>query len=201
MMTIDRAAARHHRVHLLTAVVNLGLPPVLYPLVRGHVPTDLDALAIAGTIPAAWTVLSLVLRRRLDPVSVVAVCGFAVAIVLSFASGGNSLFLKLHDAVPTGVAGLVLLISAAVGRPLLGMGGKLASPAPAMAAASRAVTGATVIVGATLVAHSAAHVLIAVSEPTGTYLVLSRVVGIPLLVAGGLVTWLWLPAARDEAPV
>ena len=200
MMAIDRATVHGHRVQLVTVIVNLGLPPILYPLIRGYVPTDLDALAVAGAIPTAWTVLSLLLRRRLDPVGVVAVCSFALAIVVAFATGGNPIFLKLHDAVPTGVAGLVLLVSAAVGRPLLGMSGRFAGSARAMAAAGRSITGATVIVGGTLIVHSAAHVLIAVSQPTGTYLVLSRVVGIPLLAAGGLLTWLWLSAARHRTP-
>lgn len=201
MVSVDRVTAQqHHRVQLAALVVNLGLPPIVYPLIRGYMPTDLDALAIAGTIPAVWTVLSLLLRRRLDPVGVVAVCGFAIGLGLGFATGGNALFLKLHDAVPTGVAGVVLLASAAMGRPLLAMNGKFAGPTQVMAAANRSVTGATVIAGVTLVVHSAAHVLIAVSEPTGSYLALSRVVGIPLLVAGGLLTWLWLSAARHRTP-
>jgi hypothetical protein len=77
------------------------------------------ALAIAGAVPAAWTLARFAWRRRLDPVGVLAVGGFSVALLVAALAGGNPLLLKVRDAPLIGVIGVAFLLSAAVRKPAL----------------------------------------------------------------------------------
>jgi hypothetical protein len=155
------------------------LPAVVYWLVRPHVGGDAAALAIGGAVPALWTVLRLAFWRRVDPAALVGTAAFAGAAVVSVLTGGSSLPLKLHDAVVTGALGLACLVSVAIRRPLLGLlGRRLGTP--------HALGAGTAIAGVTLIVHAAAHTLVALALPTSSYVIVSRVVGLPIYAAGAL---------------
>src|SRR5262245_52392078 len=72
-------------------VVNVVVSVFAYSLARPHVDSDTAALAIAGAIPALWTVAMLAWTRRLDPIGLLATTGFAIALIVTVVAGGRSL--------------------------------------------------------------------------------------------------------------
>lgn len=125
-MTADARSAggaRRLAPRLPAVAARLGaiivVPVLAYLLLRPQVGSDAAALAIAGAIPAAWTLARLAWRRRVDPIGGLAVVGFGIALLLAALSGGDALLLKVREAPLTGAIGVVFLLSAAVRRPLL----------------------------------------------------------------------------------
>jgi predicted permease len=76
---------------LASLVINFVVPLFAYYLIHPHVRSSALALALAGAIPVAYTLVMLAVRRRLDPVGVVSVAGFGIGVLVSWASGGNAL--------------------------------------------------------------------------------------------------------------
>jgi hypothetical protein len=74
------------------------------------------ALAITDAIPMLWLVAYAIWRRRIEPIAVVAVVVFAIALVLTIAFGGSSLPLELRRSVFPGAVGVACLISLAARR-------------------------------------------------------------------------------------
>jgi hypothetical protein len=189
MTTISRETARRY---LLSIVVNAALPFVAYSLLRNQI-SDFAALATACAIPVVATAVVFVVRRRLDPIGMVAATGYLVALLVAVLSGGNEIVLKLHEAIVTGPFGLICLASVAVGRPLHAVALKLAArrnPRLALNHRHRTSMILTAVVGATLVVHALALLVLAITEPTGTYLALARPVGLPIIAVGlGWVVW------------
>jgi hypothetical protein len=178
---------------LPSIALNGGVPLLLYALLRPHVSSDVPALAIAGAVPVVLTVAEFGWRRRLDVFGVIAVVGFGVVLLVQLLSGGNALLLKLQDSIVTGPLGLVCLASVAVRRPLhLLVLRLLASRKPELTAVvhdrawRRTSIVFTALVGGTLVAHALAILILAVTLPTTTFLVLSRPVGWAVLGVGAV---------------
>jgi len=173
-------------------VLNAAVPLALYLLLS---PTlgDVAALAVGAAVPALATAAELLVRRRLDPVGVLALLAFVVVLVVFALTGGDPLVVKLHDAVLTGPIGLVLLASAAVRRPLLVVAGQLvrrrnpdaAIPPP------RALAAATLIAGTVMTVHAALVLTLALALPTATFLAVARPVGWAVIAVGVLVGWVW----------
>ncbi|MET9020661.1 VC0807 family protein [Actinopolymorpha sp. NPDC004070] len=189
--------------------VNAGLPLVVFAVVRSHVGSDVLALAIAGGVPLLGTLATFVLRRRLDVVGAIALVGVALALAISALSGGNRIVLELQDSLVTGPLGLVLLGSAAVGRPLhLVLLRILAARDPRMRGSTsgpsdparrRTSTVFTVLLGSTLTAHAGVLLVLALSVPTGTFLALSRPVGLAVLAVGVGAMWWYRTRLRDRS--
>jgi hypothetical protein len=168
-------------------VASFVIPIAVYFLLRPHVGSDATALAIGGALPAAWTLARLAWRWRLDPIGLIAVLGFGVALLVTVLSGGNALALKLHEAPLTGAFGVVCLVSVAVRRPLLptvlqlfGRSGQ---------ATIRRAAAATVVVGATFLTDAVTRVVLAVTLPTSTFLAVSREVSWAILGVGLVLLW------------
>ncbi|GAA4971187.1 hypothetical protein HD597_007289 [Nonomuraea thailandensis] len=182
---------------MISGVVSFLVPPAAYALIRPHTGADATALAVAAGIPLVWTAAEFARHRRLDPIGVTAVLGYAVALVVLLLSGGDPLVLKLHEAVLTGPLGVLGLVSVAVGRPLhLVLLHRLA-PRNARAAATlrrpdihRIASVMTTIVGATLAVHALVLLVLALRLPTGVFLAVGRPAGWVLLAAGaGVLLW------------
>jgi hypothetical protein len=189
-------AASWLRNRIPSVVINWIIPLLAYILIRPRVSTDAEALAIGGAIPVAWTIGIVAWRRHIDPIGVIAVLGFAGRLAISALSGGSALSLKLDPLLALeGVIGLIFLVSAAVRRPLLPAALQLLargnpkratvlSRAMSDPARRRSFTVGTALVGFLLVAHAAAHVILALSLSTGTYLVVARLVNWAVIGAG-----------------
>lgn len=186
-----------------SVVVNAGLPLLVYTLLRPHVGSDAAALAIGAAIPVTATVAVFAWRRWIDPIGVLSVAGFCVALIVLAFSGGNALVLELQDSLITGPIGLVCLLSAAVRRPLHlvlmrflarnnpGWEQRLRSPG-----LLRTSIVVTALVGAMLVLHALALLVLALVEPTATFLALSRPIGLAIIGAGVAVL-LWYRNRRQ----
>jgi hypothetical protein len=187
---------------ILSLVINGIVPLVVYTLVHPLLANDASALAIAGAVPAARTVTLWLWRRRVDWIGVYAIVGFAIACAAAALSGGNSFLLKVHGSLLTGTIGLVCLISVIIGQPVLlpvlqafsqsdrtpSSGGATGS---SNAASRRSSAIVTAVIGCTFLADAAAHIVLALTVPTGTFLVMSRVVTWAIIGGGAALLW-WM---------
>jgi hypothetical protein len=99
---------------LLISIVG---PLLIYQLLSPHLPA-IDALLLAGVLPAARTVIGLVRHRRLNPFGVLAL----LTIALEIFSGlllKNARLLLLSDSLPMGCLGLLALASLLTQKPLI----------------------------------------------------------------------------------
>jgi hypothetical protein len=175
---------------LASLVINFVVPLLAYYLIHSYVGSSAMALALAGSIPVAYTLVMLTVRRRLDPVGVVSVVSFGIGALVSWASGGNTLALELQDPALTGLIGIACLVSVVIGRPLhpvilrlLGHGNaRYADTAAHSHRRTSMVT--TTIIGLAFTGHAAAVGALALTEPTSTFVALQHPVGLPFYALG-----------------
>ncbi|MBB4684844.1 VC0807 family protein [Amycolatopsis jiangsuensis] len=186
-------------------VVNAVVPLVLYLLLRSSI-GEVPALAIGATIPLLVTVGEFAVRRRIDPVGVVVVAGFAVLLVVLALSGGSELVLKLRDTLLTGPIGLVFLGSALIRKPLLAALVRFATRNGAGqqsrltgAAQQRALTVQTVLIGSMLVVHALTILTLALLLPTATFLAVGQPAGWAVIALGLLASFAHRKQARARA--
>lgn len=176
---------------LPSVLASLVAPAVGYSLIRPHVAGNTIALLAATAIPVTYTLIMLAWRRRADPLGLLSVAGFGIAVGVSFLTGGSALAVELQDPVETGALGLVCVGSVLARRPLWLVLLRLAARRNAQAArrladpaTRRTATVETVLIGAILLLHAIAITILALTVTPGTFLALSRPVGLPLLAAG-----------------
>lgn len=175
---------------LLPSVVgNVAAPLVAYLVLKSVVGSEVVALAISAAIPLLVTVGGFAVRRRIDPIGVVAVAGFVVMLVVLALTGGSELVLKLQEAVFTGPLGLVVLGSAVIGKPLVLVLQRYADrdPGAVPPRQRKAMTVLTVLIGALLVVHAGVLLVLALWLPTTTFVTVGRPVGW-VVIAVGLLT-------------
>lgn len=169
--------------------------PVAYFAVRPFVGSDTAALAIAGAVPAAYTIAFVLLRRRVDPWSLLNAVGYALACVVSLLAGGSSLPMKLPEASVAFLAGMILLGAVLARRPLP-VGRLLKVPH----ADQRLNATLSAMVGAFLVLHALLTLALAMTLPTATYLVAGRAVNWAAIAAAGLSLYGYLLRLRRRGP-
>jgi hypothetical protein len=177
-------------------ILNIVAPTCAYFVLERYL-GDTAALAISGGISVATTLAGFVRNRRFSALGVLCVLGFAVALAVAVFSGGSALVLDLEEPALTGAIGLVFLISALIRKPVLWAGLRMAAGSnPALAERMKEANGThkitvvTGIIGTTLAVHSATLTTLALTEPTSTYVALSKLVGLPIL-AAGLAALMW----------
>ncbi len=171
----------------LSLAVNGLIPLMLYTFSRRLFANDATALAISGAVPAVRTMIIWAWRRRVDWIGVLGVLGFAGAFAVSALSSGSSLPLKLYRPVLTGTIGLIFLISVVMRRPLLITllrAFKYGDPERLSNLANhRKFTIFTAVFGFVFFVDAVVHIILALTLPTGTYLVMSRVVSLAIILA------------------
>ncbi|TGE33871.1 VC0807 family protein [Desulfosporosinus sp. Sb-LF] len=111
---------RHAQKKLIpNLIINLILPWLLYVVLRPHFTNDTIPLAISAIIPTIKTIVQWVSHRRFDWIGFVSITILAIALIVTYLSGGSALPLKLIQPAIFGLIGLVFLGSVLVGRPLL----------------------------------------------------------------------------------
>ncbi len=195
--------ARAGQIVLVRSVLLSAVAPwIVYLLLRPHVGSDAEALAIGGAIPAAWVLVRLAITRRVEWLATVFVAVFAVAVVVSLLSGGSALPLKLRYSVVTGAVGLACVISVIARRPL-----PLVLAHRSLYDAERArkieaafndparrhrLTVVTSVAGIALLLDAAVRAMLAVTLSTATFLVASRVASWAVIGAGLAVVVVYL---------
>ena len=175
---------------LASLVINFAVPLGAYYELRHHGASSALALALSGAIPVAYTLVVLAIRRRLDPLGVISIVSFAVGVLISWVSGGNTLALELQDPALTGLAGIACLISVAIRRPLhpylLRLLGR--SDAKYTDIAARAQHGTsmltTLVIGLAFTGHAIAITILALTEPASRFVALQNPVGLPFFGLG-----------------
>jgi hypothetical protein len=163
--------ARSRRL-LVSAAVNAIVPALVYLVIRPSLSSDSASLAIAGAIPVVFILVTLLWQRRVDFLAVGSAIGFAIGCMTSVLLGGNSLPLKLHDAVVTFSAGMILLCAVLIRRPI-----PLRRVLRVPGATKQLDASLGAMIGGFLVLHALLRLTLALTLPTSTFVVTSRVVG------------------------
>lgn len=182
------AGVRQHGPDIgLEILVNGALPLVIYQLVDKQV-GDVRALIASSVPPILWSLFQFIKSRRIDALSLLIITGIALSI-LALLGGGGARFLQLRENLVTGVIGVVLLVSAAIGKPLMYYlaVASMRRNAPDGAAElqglrgnaffERTMTLMTLVWGLGLIARTAIAVVLVFSVSIPTYLALNAVVG------------------------
>ncbi len=192
------------RIRLLAG---LAVPVIAFVVLLRVVGNATGALAITDAIPVLWLIGFGIWRRRIEPIGLIAVAVFAIALVLTIAFGGSSLPLELRRAVFPGAVGLACLISIAAGRPLLLVASarvRRARPEQAGAdrpdldspGARRSLTIVTAIIGVTFVADAAAQIVLALTVSTATFGVVARIASYAIFGVGLAIVFLYVRFTR-----
>lgn len=183
-------AGRRALAGLAGLVISFIVPLLSYDLIRPRIGSSAMALALAGAIPVAYTLGILVVRRRLSPVGVVGAVSFGIGVLISWASGGNTLALELQDPALLGAIGIAFLVSVAIGQPLHPVVLRLLGRSDprytdiASRAQHRTSMVTTAILGVTLLAHAVAVAVLALTQPVSTFVALQHPVGLPVFGLG-----------------
>jgi hypothetical protein len=183
----SRAAQRQAARGLLAPLASIAVYFAARPLTH----SDSAALAVAGAVPAAYSIVAAVLWRRIEPFAVLSAAGFALACVVSLLAGGSALPLKLHEAALMFALGIALLAAALMHRPIP-IGRLLKAPH------GRRSTDETlgVLIGAFLVLHALLQLTMALTMSTTTYLTVGRVIAWAVLAGGAVSLWTCLRHLR-----
>jgi hypothetical protein len=187
----------HHGLAALAdLVVSFGAPLLAYRLISPHTGSSAAALVLSGAIPVAWTLGTWAVTRKMNPIALIGVASFALGAAVSWISGGSALALELEEPVVLGLAGIALLGSVVIGRPLQPVILRWLSRGDAkygaIAGRARHHTSMviTALLGATLAMHSAAVAVLALTQTTATFVALQRPVGLGTLGLGlGILFW------------
>lgn len=186
------------------ALAGIVAPALAYTLIRPHVASSAAALLAAMAVPAGWTLATFAWRRRAAPLGLLSVAGLSAALAVSYLTGGSTLALELQDPAGTGALGLACMVSVIARRPLYLMALRLLARRNAQAAriladpaTRRSATVETAIIGTIFLAHAIAVTVLALTLPTGTFLAVSRPVGLPII-AVGLTVLIWYRRSRRK---
>jgi len=163
-------------------------------VLRPDVVSDAIALGLAGAIPSGYCLGLAVVKHRVDPLALVSALGFVAACLVTVLANSSSLSLKLHEAVITFGVGIVLVAGVLVGRPL-----PVARLLRVVDAPNGLDRNLSLMIGGFLILHALAHLVLALSLPTSTYLVASRVVNWGSLAIGGIGVSAYLRRFRRPA--
>ena len=178
-------------------VFDIAGPLGLYWWLRGHGWSPVTSLVVSGILPAVGVLLGIVSKRRIDVVGVVVLFGIAVGTVLGLVSGSARLVL-LEGSVPTAIFGLACLGSLRTARPLMyrlavefigqdSPRGKEFADMWRYPGFRHAFKVVTTVWGVAYLLEAAARVVIVESTPTGTALVISKIMA--FVVTGALAAW------------
>ncbi|QUQ62380.1 VC0807 family protein [Kutzneria sp. CA-103260] len=183
----------HLRSMLPSIALNAVVPLVVYTLVRPYFANDVTALIIAAVIPLLVTLVGFVVRRKVDFVGVISVVGFVVAVALQLITGGgDGLIVKVQGVLVTGPIGVVFLLSALIGRPLVGVIFQYAARRnPALRVPSRRQSMViTLLLGGMFTLHTVVAVALALALPTPVFLAVSNPIGLGIIGVGLLAIFL-----------
>jgi hypothetical protein len=186
----------------------LTLPLLVFFALLAALGNATGALAITDGIPLVWLLAYGIWRRKIEPIGLIALAVFALALVLSIAFGGSALPLELRRAVFPGTVGLACLVSLAVHRPLLVIAAERARRARGhetdgrtnldSPGARRSLATLTAIIGVTGVADAAAQVILALTLSTTHFVVVARIASYVIIGGGVSVGFLYVRHVRSR---
>ncbi len=97
--------------------VNFLVPLVVYDQTVARL-GEVGALIASSAAPILWSLIEFARHRRLDAISILVLLGIVLSLLL-YLGGGSAHVLQLREKLVTAIIGVVFLVSAAVGRPLI----------------------------------------------------------------------------------
>lgn len=177
---------------LISFLFAIVLPVIAYVLLKLLALSDTIALGVATAFPVILTSYSGIKKRKINPIGLVAICGFLISILAVYLSHGNDLAFKLWHPILTGGIGIILLFSAAIQHPLLALLMKNKSLSEESADENpielrRFFTVLTLFMGIIFGIHSIATIMLAFSVSTTSFVIFSKgidLTAIIILIAG-----------------
>lgn len=114
----DAARRKAMRGMVTMMLVDIGLPVATYYLLTSFGVRDWLALTVGGLVAGLRAVFPIVRDRKVDGFAVFILALFAFGLVMAFVTG-DARFVLAKDSVGTGLAGLVMLGTCVVGKPLI----------------------------------------------------------------------------------
>lgn len=187
-------------------LVNAVFPFVVYSYARPKF-GDAGALLASSIPPIAWSIIEFIRRRRIDGISLLIVAGIALSL-LAFIGGGSVRFLQLRENLVTGLIGVVFLVSAAIGKPLIYQLARASMMRRSSSEAEsfernrnnihfrRSMTLMTVVWGAGFLLQTLVACVLVFQVPIATYLVVSPFLGYGAM--GVLALWTFRYVAKKK---
>lgn len=189
--TTRRQPPKHPR----RLLAGLLIPVIAFVVLERVLGNATGALAITDGLPLLWVLAYGVWRHKVEPIGLIALVVFAIALGLTIALGGSPLPLELRRAWFPGAVGLACLVSLVVRCPLLviaadrlarsrpelrrGGGADLEAPG-----ARRSLAVMTAIIGVTGLADAAAQIALALTLTTSQFGVYARVASYVIIGSG-----------------
>jgi hypothetical protein len=182
----------------LSLTIDALCPFVLYRVLQSHFPADnVMPLLYATIFPVFGLILNVVRKRTVDVIAIIAMAAFAMHIAVTLIAR-NVGFALVAISLDGAIIGLVLVISALIGRPinLIVARQVAASASPERVRAlnrtiendgQRTFFTITLAWGLCLVAMSGLHVVLVLKLPPADFLLVSPIVGVMTIVA--LLAW------------
>jgi hypothetical protein len=156
------------------------------------------SLALAGALPAAWTLADWARRRSVDRLALASIAIFALGATGSLLFGGDLLPMKLARPTAVGILGLICLASAAINRPvlaiaagLIGTGGRGGFPLR-----RREYRIATILLGLVALIDCLTQVALALTLSTANFVLIGSAARWSILGCGGAITLRYLRRQR-----
>lgn len=108
----------NRKQYIFSLLISIILPIIIYFGLRSYL-MNAYALIVSSAIPIVRAIYVLVKRKKADIFSIISIIGFAVSIVIFKLGNGNLFAIKVYHSIITGAIGLVILISAAIRKPIL----------------------------------------------------------------------------------
>ncbi|MGC9269167.1 VC0807 family protein [Acidiphilium sp.] len=190
----------------LEILFNFLLPWVVYRVAKPHL-GEIHAIMASAAPPMLWSLIEFARKRRVDAISVMVLGGIGLSL-LGFALGGSPKLLLMRESLITGLIGVVFIVSALIGRPLMYV---LASASLKRRSAEdsaefeaykddpafrRMMAVMTLVWGVGFVAETAVRSVLVFSLPVGRFLIIGPVVGYTTV--GLLMVWTFLYGRRAE---
>lgn len=173
-------------IRIVNIFVVFFLPCILYFVLKYFKASDVVAMAIAMAIPIIFTITSFIYKRKLNPIGLISICGFMIAILIAYITNGNTLLMKIYHPIITGSFAVLCLFSVALDKPIIGVIiKKIKHPdfdKIDVERFNKNTTIITIVIGMVLLLHSILNIILAITLPTGEFLIASRTITIVLIV-------------------
>lgn len=204
--TMTRRQPPKHPRRLLAGLL---IPVIAFVVLERVLGNATGALAITDGLPLLWVLAYGVWRHKVEPIGLIALVVFAIALGLTIALGGSPLPLELRRSWFPGAVGLACLVSLAVRRPLLVIASeRLARTHPELERGEavdsdtpgrrRALTILTAIIAVTGLADAAAQITLALSLSTSQFGVYAHVASYVIIGSGLAVGALYVRHVRGN---
>lgn len=169
----------------ISLIINIIVPVVLYTVLRYFHISNFVSLALSAAIPTLDSILTWITQKRIDWIGAYTVLGFVLQLVVSGLISDNTIVIKANDLLTSVPLGVVFIVSALMSKPLLlplrqAVLSSISNPKTqqlaSQASSQRQMVIASFIIGSALLLHALVILILAITLPTTTFLVVSKAI-------------------------